>query len=123
MGNVMHDFQYYLNEIIDFLRTGFHDGFAHVNAILGLIIALIATYTLSSWRRLWAVALGATIVHLIAEVMLPVLDNRQPFHLPPDLVEMSYWREAFALFLGYVVVIAIFFFIKKRVLPGGGGHH
>jgi hypothetical protein len=121
----VHDFQYYLNEIIGFLREGFRDGFAHVNAILGLIIALVATYTLSSWKRLWAVALGATLVHLVAEVMLPVLDNRGSFHLPPDLLEMSYWRDAIALYLGYLIVIAVFFVIKTRVLPsgGGGGHH
>ncbi|MGD0867612.1 MAG: hypothetical protein ABSA49_18880 [Rhizomicrobium sp.] len=119
----MHDFQFYLNEIIDFLRTGFRDGFAHVNAILGIIIALVATYLLSSWRRLLPVALGATIIHLIAEVMLPVLDNREQFHLPPDLLQVSYWRDAFALFLGYVIVIAIFFFIKIRVLPGGSRGH
>lgn len=119
----MHDFQYYLNEIIDFLRTGFRDGFAHVNAILGLIIALVAAYLLPSWKRLWAVALGATVVHLIAEVMLPVLADRQTFRLPPDLVEMSYWRDAIALYLGYLVVIAVFFFIKKRILPSGGGGH
>jgi hypothetical protein len=119
----MHDFQFYLNEIIDFLRTGFRDGFAQVNAILGIIIALVAAYLLPSWRRLLPVALGATVVHLIAEVMLPVLDNRQPFHLPPGMLELPYWRDAIALFLGYLVVIAIFFFIKKRVLPGGGGGH
>jgi hypothetical protein len=119
----MHEFQYYLNEIIDFLRTGFRDGFAHVNAVLGLIIALIAAYMLSSWKRLWAVALGATLVHLVAEVMLPVLDNREPFHLPPNLVDISYWRDAIALYLGYLIVIAVFFIIKTRVLPKGGGDH
>lgn len=121
----MHDFQYYLNEIIDFLRAGFRDGFAHVNAMLGIIIALVAAYVLPSWRRLVPVALGATVIHLIAEVMLPILDNREPCcHLPPGMLELPYWRDAIALFLGYLVVIAIFFFIKKRVLPsGGGGHH
>jgi predicted membrane metal-binding protein len=119
----MHDVHYYLYEIWDFLREGFRDGFAHVNAILGLIIALVAAYLLPSWKRLWAVALGATVIHLIAEVMLPVLADHQSFRLPPDMVEMSYWRSALALYLGYLVVIAIFFFIKRRVLPGGGGRH
>jgi hypothetical protein len=33
-------------------------------------------------------ALGATLVHLVAEVMLPVLDNRGSFHLPPDLLQV-----------------------------------
>jgi hypothetical protein len=38
-------------------------------------------------------------------------------------LQVSYWRDAFALFLGYVIVIAIFFFIKIRVLPGGSRGH
>jgi dolichol kinase len=123
MHDVLQHVTYYLNEIIDFLKQGFRDGFAHVNAVLGLIIALIAAYMLNSFKRIWAIALGATIIHLVAEIMLPVLDNRESFHLPPDLLQVSYWRTAAALYLGYIVVIAVFYVIKTRVLPGGGGGH
>ncbi len=79
MGNDMDNFQYYLYEIIDFFGQGFHEDFVHVNAMLGLVIALFAAYLLDSWRRVWAMALGATIIHLIAEVMLPVIVNRSRF--------------------------------------------
>lgn len=116
----MHDISYYLHVIIDFFKDGFREGFAHVNAVLGIIIALIATYMMSEWKRIWAITLGATIVHLISEVMLPVLADHESFRLPPNLLELSYWRTAIALYLGYLVIIAVFFFVKKQILPKGG---
>ncbi|MBV9992652.1 MAG: hypothetical protein JOZ72_15340 [Alphaproteobacteria bacterium] len=113
----------YLHDILDFFRDGFRDGFAHVNGALGLIIAVFAAYQLSEWKRIWAVALGAVVAHLIAVIMIPVLANERSFQLPPDLLELSYWKTAAALFLGYLVVIAVFFFVKTRLLPKGGAAH
>jgi hypothetical protein len=122
-GDDMDNFQHYLYEIKDFFRQGFHEGFAHVSAMLGLIIALFAAYLLDSWRRIWAMALGATVIHLIAEVMLPVIVNRSRSELPPKLIELSYWRSAAALYLGYLIVIAVFFFIKRKVMPRAAAAH
>ncbi len=119
----MHDFPYYLHEVTDFFQNGLRDGFANVNGALGIIIALVAAYMLHSWKRLWALALGATLVHLIAEIMIPVLANKARFALPSDLLQMSYWRTAAALYLGYLLVIAVFFFIKKNVLPKAAPAH
>lgn len=116
----MHDFVYYVHVIIDFFRDGLREGFAHVNAVLGIIIAIFAAYMMHAWKRIWAITLGATVVHLIAEVMLPVLANNASFRLPHNLLELSYWQSAAALYLGYLVVIAVFFFIKSRILPKGG---
>lgn len=116
----MHDLPYYFHVIVDFFRDGLHQGFDHVNAVLGLIIALIAAFIMPAWRRIWAITLGATIIHLIAEVMLPVLAHHESFRLPPDLLEWSYWRAAIALYMGYLVAIAVFFFIKKMIMPRGG---
>jgi hypothetical protein len=117
------DIQRYLHEIMVFFHQGFHEGFAHVNAILGLIIALVAAYMLHSWKRIWASALGATIIHLIADVMLPVVVNDNRFELPPNLLDLSYWRAAAALYLGYLIVIAVFFFIKRNVMPKAAAAH
>ncbi len=61
----------YLHEILQFFRDGFRDGFSHVNGALGLIIAVFAAYQLSDWKRIWAVALGATLAHLVAVIMIP----------------------------------------------------
>ena len=113
----------YLHDIIDFFRDGFREGFAHVNGALGLIIAAFAAYQLSSWKKLWAMALFATVGHLFAVVMIPVLANERGFQLPPDLLQLSYWKTAAALYLGYVVAIAVFFFIKTRLLPKAGAAH
>lgn len=116
------EFQHTVNVILDFFREGFHQGFAQVNAVLGLIIAVIAAFMLGRWSRLLAVALGATIVHLIARVLIPVVANHAAFKLPSNLMDMSYWRGALALYLGYLVVIAVFFLIRRIVFGRGGGH-
>jgi cytochrome c biogenesis protein CcdA len=120
----MHDAMDYLHWAIAFILAGFREGFAHVNAVLGILIAVVAAFMMSAWKRIWTIALGATIIHLIAEVMLPVLDNRERMiRLPPNMLEVSYWQSAFALYLGYLVVITVFFFIKTSVLPRSAGAH
>ena len=115
MAQILH----YLNEILDFFREGFQS----VNAILGLIIAAVAAFQLSGWKKLWEVALAATLVHIIATLLIPVIDHNAPIHLPP-LVAIGFWRDTLALYVGYVIVIAAFFFIRTRLFKsGGGGHH
>ncbi|MBI1329926.1 MAG: hypothetical protein GC166_08485 [Alphaproteobacteria bacterium] len=113
------DFQQIVNDVLAFLREGFHS----VNAVQGLIIALVAALLLPAWKRIWAVALGATLVHLIVDILVPVIANKAAFRLPPHLMEMVYWRHALVLYIGYVIVIAILFFIKGLFLKGGSGHH
>lgn len=119
----MHDVIVYLNDFLRFFEHGVRDGFAHINAALGLIIALIAAYQLGHWKRLWTAALGATLAHLVAVVVIPVLANETSFRLPPDLLTLHYWRTAFALYLGYLLVIAIFYVLKKNVLPKAAPAH
>jgi len=113
----MHDLTYYLNVIVDFFREGFREGFARVNAVLGLVIALIAAFMMPAWNRVWAITLGATVVALLALWALPIIQDHAPFRLPSNLIEMSYWREALALYFGFLVVIAVFFFLKTTVMP------
>jgi hypothetical protein len=105
------DFQQMLNTIWDFFR----EGFQQVNAVEGLVIALVAALLVPAWHRLWAVALGATVVNLVVDTLIPVVANHQSFRLPP-LMEVSYWRFALVLFVGYLVVIGVFFFIKRLFL-------
>ena len=122
----MENVSVYLHDILYFFKDGFREGFAHVNGALGLLIALYAAYQLTEWRRIWAVALGATLAHLIAVVVLPVLVNEGSFRLPPDLLELSYWKTAAALFLGYLIAIAVFFALKVNFLSRGASsaaHH
>jgi len=119
----MEQVKYYLHEFLNFLQTGAHEGFGHVNALLGILIALYATYLLHEFKKIWRMAFFATILHRFAEIMLPVLANGSSFRLPPNLIELSYWEATAFLYIGYVIVIAVLFFIKTRVLTGGGGGH
>ena len=104
----------YFQQFLDYVR----EGFSHVNAVQGLIIALFATFLMPRWGRLWFIALGATVVHILADIMLPVIVNHAEFVLP-QIVEPPFWHYVLALYLGYLVVIAFLFFIKKNVIKGG----
>jgi hypothetical protein len=108
------DFNHMLNTIWDFFRTGFQQ----VNAVEGLVIALVAALLVPAWHRLWAIALGATVVTLVLDTLIPVVAYHQQFRLPPNLLEVSYWMHALVLFVGYLVVIGVFFFIKRLFLRG-----
>ena len=107
----MDQVHHYLNIALAFLREGFNN----VNAVEGLVIALVAAIVVPAWDRLWAVALGATIVHLIANVLIPVIANRTSFHLPP-LLALPYWRTALSLYVGYLIVVGVLLFIKRMFL-------
>ncbi len=110
----METVQPYLAEIHGLFR----EGFSNVNAVKGLMIALVAAFMLPSWNRLWVIAVGAVVVHVISNILIPVVANHAPFKLP-HLVEPVFWRYFLTLYLGYVIVIAAFFFVKKDVLKVG----
>ena len=105
----------YFDQAIQFMR----DGFAEVNnrgRAYALIIALVATFVLTSYRNILYVTAGATLAYLALEIMLPVLADGAAFQLPPDLLQMSYWRKAASLFVGYLIIISVFYLIKRVVL-------
>lgn len=102
-----------LNQIVSFFQTGFYG----VNVAQGLIIAAIAAYLMSDWRRVLVVALGCVFVHLAVDVMLPVFRGGA-FRLPP-LVETGFWINFLRLYAGYLIVVNVFYAVK-RVL--GIGH-
>ena len=108
---------HYLNEALDFFR----EGFMHVNATLGLIIALFAAFRLANWRGLWEIALAAMLIHIVAVVLIPFLDHNAPIRLPA-IVDVAFWRDTAAIYLGYVIIIAALFFIRTRLFKGGGPH-
>jgi membrane-bound metal-dependent hydrolase YbcI (DUF457 family) len=103
----------------DYMQTGFYK----VNAIQGLLIAIVAAYALPKWNRLFIVALGAVVAHVILDVMIPVVGRNAAFRLPP-LVDIEYWRYLLALYIGFLIIIPVFYLVKIFVLrgSGGGGH-
>ncbi|HWA29838.1 MAG TPA: hypothetical protein VG867_02010 [Rhizomicrobium sp.] len=112
----MHDATVYADWILDFFRAGF----AQVNATLGLLVALYFAWRLSAWKELWTIALGAVLVHIIAMILVPMIDHNAPLRLP-QLLDIGFWKFAIALYLGYVIVIAALFFVKTTVMKGAGG--
>ena len=112
----MHEVVSFLHQVYYFIIDGLRASFAHINAALGLLIAAFFAYSLNDLKRIWVVAIGATLVHLVALVMLPVLANNESFRLPPNLLTRSYFDMALSLWFGYLVVIALFFFIKRQFL-------
>ena len=89
-------------------------GFYKVNAIQGLVIALLAAVVMTKWARLFVLAFVAVLAHVVIDMTLPLLSGGS-FRLPP-VVELGYWQYIGTLYLGYVVVIAMFFLIKKVLL-------
>ncbi len=114
----MDQIEHFLRIILDFFR----EGFDHVNAVEGLVIALVAAIIAPAWDRIWAVALGATLVNLIADVLIPVIAQHAAFRLPP-IMEFGFWREAVALYVGYLIVISVLMFIKRTFLSGAAHAH
>jgi hypothetical protein len=105
------------NDITNYMEAGFY----RINALQGLLIAIGAAYFLHRWSAVFAMAVGAVLVHVILDVMIPVLANNAAFQLPP-LVEGDYWRYLLTLYVGYVLVITVFYAIKRIVLEGGARH-
>jgi hypothetical protein len=104
----------------DYMQTGFYK----VNAVQGLLIAIGAAYLLPAWSRLFVVALGATLVHVVFDVMIPVLGRNAAFRLPP-LVDVEYWRYLLSIYIGFLIIISVFFIVKRmffRAGAGGGSH-
>ena len=114
----MDQIQHFLNVIWHFVQEGFNN----VNAVEGLVIALVAAIIAPAWDRIWAVALGATLVHLIADVLIPVVAHHAAFRLPP-LLDFSYLRMALSLYVGYLIVIAVLMFIKRTFLAPAAHAH
>lgn len=105
------------NDFNNYLQTGF----AHVNVVQGLLIAIVAAILTYRWSSVFIVAIGAVVVHVLVDALLPVLNNAGEFRLPP-VVDGAYWNYLLALYLGYVVVITVFY-IVKRVFMGAGVAH
>ena len=105
------------NDFVTYLQAGF----AHVNVVQGLLIAIIAAFMMYSWSSVFAVAVGATVIHVLVDALLPVLSNGGEFRLPP-LVEGDYWRYLLALYIGYVAVISVFYVVKRVLVSAQHSH-
>ena len=109
-----------VNDALGYLR----EGFGTINNPKGLLIALAAVIFMGSWKQWLPIALVATLVHIIIEVLAPVLaGGGGQVTLPPDMMESSFWTRALVLFLGYLIIIGIFFLIKSMLFRKPAAAH
>lgn len=101
----------FFNDALDFARTGF----AEVNAVQGLIVAIIAVLFMSKWGQWLVITAGAVVAHVALDILAPVFAESGPFRLPPVL-EGSYWRYIGLLLAGYFIVIGVLFLLKKMLI-------
>ena len=112
-----------LNSVItavhQFLLAAYHG----VNNVEGLVIALFAVVLMGSWRQLLPIALGASIVKLVIDSLLPVITksgiNTSEIKLP-EFMTMGFWNELATLYVGFLILTAMFFAVKKVVFMRGG---
>lgn len=99
------------SEILSFMRSGF----SQVNALQGLLIALVAALLMRTWRRLLVFALGATLVHLLVDALIPLLSGASSLRLP-EILYLSFWRYVAALYVGYVLVVGLIFLARRLLM-------
>ncbi len=109
----METVQPYFEQALAWAREGYNQ----VNAVQGLIIAVVAAFLMGSYGRIFIISFGATLVHVVADVLLPVVANGAPLVLPP-ILESGYWRYVAVLFLGYFIIITVFYILKRTFLRG-----
>lgn len=104
-------------ELPEFLQTILiyaREGFAEVNAVQGLVIALIATLVMTRWSRILIVVAGAVVANIAVDLLQPVMFAQADLRLPPVL-ETAWWNHLLLLSAGFLVVIGILFSIKRVV--------
>lgn len=109
------------NDIFAFVQAGFNDMRTNVMALV--IAFIVAFFVMKKWGQLIFMAVGATLVHLLAIAFVkPLLDGGK-IAMPP-LMDGEYWKVAAGLAVGYLIMIIVLFFLKNNVFKmGGGGSH
>ena len=100
-----------VNDVIGFFQAGFDQ----INEVQGVIIALIAALIMPDWRRLPVFTLGAAVVHVLVDLLLPVITGGAAL-LFPDILELSFWRYVLALLAGYLVALSALMLVRKLLL-------
>lgn len=91
------------------------EGFTQVDAGLGLLIAIAATFMVRRISDLVAMSLASTVAHVIVKRLSPIITGDGTFIMPP-LLEAYFWRGVGTLFVGYLVLITALYIVRKLVL-------
>ena len=65
-------------------------------------------------------ALVAVLIHVVALMLAPVIANGAPIRLPP-ILETAWLRNLVAIYVGYIILIALFFFMRMKLLKPDRG--
>jgi len=101
----------YVETVLEHLRAGY----AEINGLQGLIVALVAAFYVDEWKKLPPVVLAAAVAHVAIDILAPVFANGSALVLPP-ILDGWWWRYVLLLLGGYVVVISLLTAIRKAVL-------
>lgn len=105
--------------VLQFLNASYHG----VNNYQGIIIAIFAVVLMGSWRQLLPIALGASIVKLVVDALLPVVTksgiNTSEIKLP-EFMTGAFWNDLATLYVGFLILLAMFFAVKKVLFMRGG---
>jgi len=108
----------WLRDALDFARAGF----AQVNTIQYLVVALIAALAMGRYGQILVMALMAVLVHLAVDALLPVVQtggDLGQFRLP-DFLSSYFWRTAALLYVGYLVAITVFYIVRRLLIRRRG---
>jgi len=107
----------YLNKALEFAR----EGFADVNAIQGLIIALLIAIVMAGYGQILVMALVAVLLHFGVDLVMPVVragGDFSVFALPDNLLTLGFWKQQGLLYVGYFIVITVFYILKRLIFRG-----
>lgn len=80
------------------------------------VIALVMALLMQQYGAILIFTTLGVIVHVVVDVVLPMVRTSAPFNLPP-VTEMPYLQYAAFLALGYFVAITVLSIIKSVLLP------
>jgi hypothetical protein len=103
------------NEFWDYFRQGL----PHINVVLGIVIALMGGMMVASLAGLFIMALLAVAIHVLAEAVIPMVFDHQPFVLPA-MNNNAFLHYAISLYIAYFVVIGAIFLVRLLLASAGG---
>lgn len=97
--------------VLQYAQTGFEQ----VNAVLGLIIAIVAAFILPKYSRILVFSIGAVLVHEVVMTLMPVINGSGALRLP-EVLQGYFWNQVLFLFIGYLIIITIFYVLRRALL-------
>ncbi|MBA4800339.1 MULTISPECIES: hypothetical protein [Euryhalocaulis] len=114
-----------MDTIMEWLRAALdfaQRGFAEINTIQYLIIALISALVMGGYGQIVIMSAIAVIVHVAVDALMPVIRSGGDLALfvLPNFLTGAFWQMAGLLYVGYFIAITVFFLIKALLFRARG---